>query len=258
MLSRAERARYAARFGVAPDQIDKDHLVSHILLALSRLQLSSAFVFFGGTAVARTHLRGLRLSEDIDLWADRPADVLAALAEQLPTELRREYPGSRVELDGRSVGIVRSQDGLVVRVQVVSYGTEYDRCISTEPGTVHLHYDDLPDEVTLRTPTLDAFGAMKHLAWVDRHTPRDLVDLMGLAQIGALTSSTDRIVTCLRGFGVRYRDLDTIPPSTRRSWHADLDQQMRRVPEPDDALAQVRDAWIRGLPGLAPKHVEGS
>lgn len=247
MLSRAERAGYAARFGVAPDQIDKDHLVSHILLALSRLELPSAFVFLGGTAVARTHLLGMRLSEDIDLWADRPADVLSALAERLPTELRREYPGSRVELDSRSVGIVRSGDGLVVRVQVVSYGPEYDRCISTEPGTVRLHYGDLPDEVTLRTPTLVAFSAMKHLAWVDRHAPRDLVDLLGLARIGGLTSSADRIVACLRGFGVRYHDVDTIPPSTRRSWHADLDHQMRQVPEPDEALAHVRDAWTRGL-----------
>ena len=68
MLSRHELARVAVDYGAAENQIRRDHLISHVLHALAELDVP--LVFFGGTALARTHLTtaeaGGRLSEDID------------------------------------------------------------------------------------------------------------------------------------------------------------------------------------------------
>lgn len=68
VLDARERAEVALRFGVAEEQVVRDHAISHALAAMAGAS-SDDLVFFGGTALARTHLTGLRLSEDIDLIA---------------------------------------------------------------------------------------------------------------------------------------------------------------------------------------------
>ena len=58
----------ATQFGVARGQVERDHLISHLLGYLST-HFADRIVFIGGTALARTHLVDGRLSEDIDLIA---------------------------------------------------------------------------------------------------------------------------------------------------------------------------------------------
>ncbi|GAA3631732.1 hypothetical protein GCM10022267_18340 [Lentzea roselyniae] len=70
MLEHDELVAVADRFGVAEDQVLRDHLISHVLAALA--EVAPEVLFVSGTALARTHLAdpaaGGRLSEDIDLW----------------------------------------------------------------------------------------------------------------------------------------------------------------------------------------------
>lgn len=81
----------ADQFGVAAEQVRRDHLISHILSALSR-ELSEQVIFFGGTALARTHLPAGRLSEDIDLIAVGARTPTATSIERvLATALRRSH-----------------------------------------------------------------------------------------------------------------------------------------------------------------------
>src|SRR5207245_733759 len=83
-------AAWAARFGVADEQVRRDHLISHILAAAATLE-GAGLVFFGGTALARTHLPAFRLSEDVDLLADPREEWLARLERHLPRALRRHF-----------------------------------------------------------------------------------------------------------------------------------------------------------------------
>jgi hypothetical protein len=76
-----ERTRVAADFGADPEQIRRDHLISHVLAALTRGVGTDALVFFGGTALSRTYLPRCRLSEDIDLIALRPRQSVAEAVE---------------------------------------------------------------------------------------------------------------------------------------------------------------------------------
>jgi hypothetical protein len=97
MLSDAELSETAAEFGVAEDQVRRDHLISHLLRAVAHVD--SPLTFFGGTALARTRLtdpaRGGRLSEDIDLHTPERARLASDLDSALPRALRREFPSRR-------------------------------------------------------------------------------------------------------------------------------------------------------------------
>lgn len=64
-LSEADALAQEEHFGVARAQIEHDFVISHVLNVLATHAEQS--VFFGGTALSRTILDGLRLSEDIDL-----------------------------------------------------------------------------------------------------------------------------------------------------------------------------------------------
>lgn len=61
MLTTAELRRWVSHFGVPEQQIRRDHLLSHVLQALARLDME--LVFFGGTSLCRTHLVDWRLAE---------------------------------------------------------------------------------------------------------------------------------------------------------------------------------------------------
>jgi hypothetical protein len=76
---------------VADDQVRRDHLLSHLLAALS-MRLVEQIVFYGGTALARTHLPDGRLSEDLDLLAiGRRKDVVEGVEDTLAKGVRRAY-----------------------------------------------------------------------------------------------------------------------------------------------------------------------
>ena len=67
MLDPRDLAEVATTFGVAEPQVRRDHLIGHVLAALTTVDEPS-LVFFGGTALTWTHLPSGRLSEDIDLY----------------------------------------------------------------------------------------------------------------------------------------------------------------------------------------------
>lgn len=124
-LSRAELTTYIRRFGVAEEQIRRDHLISILLAAISNSQLRDQVVFFGGTALARTHLVDFRLSEDIDLLALAPrTQVAAALRRVLDRGVARTHGQANWVPDpgatkGSEPATMRVDEGLRVQVQIL-------------------------------------------------------------------------------------------------------------------------------------------
>lgn len=119
-----EEAAVAEQFGVARTQVRRDHLISHLLAALSG-HLADDAIFFSGTALARSLAPDGRLSEDIDLLAcGRRRDIGEAVERHLVRGVRREYPGLRWEPPLTAVrdtapAVLRAPDGLTVRVQLL-------------------------------------------------------------------------------------------------------------------------------------------
>jgi predicted nucleotidyltransferase component of viral defense system len=87
MLHPDEETEVAAQFGVTLPQVRRDHLISHLLAALSA-HAADQVVFFGGTALSRTFAPDGRLSEDIDLIATGQRRDVAPLVQE-----RRELSG---------------------------------------------------------------------------------------------------------------------------------------------------------------------
>lgn len=245
MLDPVEAASVAEQFGVSDTQVRRDHLLSHLLAALAG-RVPDRVVFFGGTALARTHLPEGRLSEDLDLWATSPrSEVVSAVQQALADGVRREYgrltwdpPLSEVrDVDPATL---RNADGLRVRVQLLDVA-HYPPW-PTERARLVQRYSDAPP-ASLTVPTLPAFAAAKTVAWHDRHAPRDLYDLWGLAQIGALNTEAAALFAALGPTGQPPAPWMFERAPTQRDWVTELAAQTRLTIEPEDALRVVREAW---------------
>lgn len=240
MLRSSELLEWVDRLGVPEEQVRRDHLLSHFLLALPAILPD--VVFFGGTALCRTHLPGWRLSEDIDLLVDDRRSAREGLSDHLPRLLRREYPGLSLRWSQGTAfdsGTARSGD-LAVEIQLVERDASYER-YPTSTQDVLLRYADLPATVPLDCPTLPGATAMKLAAWAERGTARDLCDLYGLARIDAITEEALRInAEAARPVQPHsFRD-QRLPPQAE--WLAALGRLMRAPPSRREAIDEVRRA----------------
>ncbi|AGB24303.1 protein of unknown function (DUF1814) [Mycobacterium sp. JS623] len=244
-----ERDEVAQQFGVAPEQVERDHLISYLLAFLS-VRFGDRIHFIGGTALARTHLPTGRLSEDIDLIAvDSRKAVAQELDEELPRAVARSHgrltlePGFTRVPDTRAV-IARTAGGLTVQIQLLS---ARDRTVwPSERRVLEQRYDDAP-HAELIVPTLPAFAASKTATWADRRAPRDLWDLWALNGINAI----DQIALDLfQRFGPTNkppgRQVFQTPPADAE-WQAQLAGQTHLTVSASEALAVVREAWARTL-----------
>ncbi|SMQ60181.1 Nucleotidyl transferase AbiEii toxin, Type IV TA system [Plantibacter sp. VKM Ac-1784] len=245
VLSAAERRRIEDQFGVETAQVVRDHLISHVLAALSET-VADEVIFFGGTALARTHLPFLRLSEDIDLIAvGSRAQVGRRIEQAVRGSLQRTF-GEVQFLPGfgatrGSEPVVLSVDASSIQVQLLDQ-VGYPKW-PTERLELVQRYSDAPP-AWLTVPTRSAFVAAKVSAWADRRAPRDLYDLWALQAHGAFDVEAARLFATI-GPGGRpnARTFDAAPDGVE--WQRALAHQGRIDVDPETALTTVRDAWSR-------------
>jgi hypothetical protein len=243
MIEASEVEIWARRFRVSSVQVSRDHFISHVLRALGELHPGTRF--FGGTALCRTYLSSTRLSEDIDLLHPEPREFLTVLRDELPRALRREFPDTSwsatlTEADGLA-GWLRSPDIDAIRIYVGRFGTNTTGWEFVETH-VDLRYSDLPANQTFTCPTAPTFAAMKLAAWSDRHAPRDLFDLAGLATSGMLRDpDVERIYARRMRRPIATADFLNVPRRTAAAWETELGAQVGDLPTAETCLAIVRD-----------------
>jgi predicted nucleotidyltransferase component of viral defense system len=240
-----ERESVATQFGVSAEQVERDHLVSHLLAFLSR-DFGDRIHFIGGTALARTHLPDGRLSEDIDLIAvGSRKDVANDLDAALPRAVARTHgrltvePALSATADTLPV-LLRPAVGRPVRLQLLS---ARDRTVwPTERRALAQRYTDAPG-AELLVPTLQAFAASKTATWADRVAPRDLWDLWALSGVGAIDAGAAAL---FRRYGPTNKNpaphMFNRAPSDAE-WQSQLAGQTRLTVSAAEALKAVREAW---------------
>lgn len=245
MLSVSERDAIADQFGVAIAQVRRDHLISHLLAALSA-HVPDKVIFFGGTALSRSLVPNGRLSEDIDLIADGDRREVADLVETwLVRATRREFPRLRWQplltaVRNTQPAVLTSADGITVRVQLLSR-TGYPAW-PVESQSLEQRYSDAPAAV-LRVPTSAAFAAWKTVAWMTRGTARDLFDLWLLTHVGAIDDDAAALFVKHGPTNQPPADYLFREAPAETDWRRDLGSQTRLTVSAAEALAVVRSAW---------------
>ncbi|UGS25312.1 nucleotidyl transferase AbiEii/AbiGii toxin family protein [Microbacterium resistens] len=242
VLSDEDRESVQLAFGVDSAQVVRDHIISHALAAIAALG-SEDLIFFGGTALARTLLPALRLSEDIDLIAVRHRDEAAERIERSITRSFRRTLGAATftpslrETRGSVPSILEAR---ATRVQIQLLSATGRAPWPTEVVSIEQRYRDAP-AAALRVLTPPAFVAAKLSAWADRAAPRDLYDLWALAEAGLFTEEAAHLFA-RHG---PYSDIRRVPFShlpTPVQWERALGHQGRLRTTLQNAAAVVASA----------------
>jgi predicted nucleotidyltransferase component of viral defense system len=244
MIGPAEVSEHAAQWQVAPAQIHKDHLISHLLAAIADSRLD--YWFYGGTALNRSHVRGRRLSEDIDLMVE---DVATDIAAPLRRRLLRGVGDTTWDLFSRRTWMYSYRVVTVdaaITVQLVRFD-QSDHRWGWEERPVELRYSCLPEVVPMRLPQSEGFVAMKLGAYVDRWAPRDLLDLANLAGVGAINPGALARYRQVTGRSVVLADFDAVRRPTRDLWRTELAHQVEDPGSPEEAADTVRQALVEAL-----------
>lgn len=245
MLSDTDRQRVRDVFGADDSQVERDHLISRALAAISA-DLGDQVKLYGGTALARSFLPHGRLSEDIDLIAVGPRKGVAeALARSFTRRLARDF--GRPEFQptmGRSRGAepvtVVFPSGPRIQLQLVPAG--YYPAWPFEWRDLVQRYDDA-DPARLLVPSLEAFVAWKTVAFMDRRAPRDLWDLAALARLQPFTAGAADLFARFGPFR-STPSTTTLPAAPSETvWQRDLAHQMRLSISAATARSEVVAAW---------------
>lgn len=185
-----------------------------------------------------------RLSEDIDLIARVPRHELV---RAIPVSVSRAI----LRTHGRAIwdpawnehseveGAVLKTSGGVAMQLLNQAGYQ---AWPTELRSIEQRYLYAPP-ARLWVPTIHAFAAWKTATWFDRHAPRDLYDLWGLARIGALNAEAAELFRRLGPTGSFPSAwmFDRAPLDDE--WRSQLAAQTRLTVTPSEAIESVRSAW---------------
>lgn len=247
MLDPDEEHAIAEQFGVARTQVRRDHLISHLLAALSE-HAGDDVLFFGGTALSRTLAPHGRLSEDIDLIARHNRRVTAErLDKTLLRATRREFPGLQWQPPVGAVrdtapAILSTPDGTTVRIQLLN-ATGYAPW-PTERHQLVQRYRDAP-AATLTVPTAPSF-----VGWKPPHgstaPPPATSTTSGSSPTSAPSAPSALRPTLFAKLGQTNKapgpELFTDAPD-EATWRRDLAGQTRLRVTATEALTKVRDTW---------------
>jgi len=170
-----ERDTVAAQFGVSPEQVERDHLISHLLAAIA--DRFADRVHFIGTALARTPLPSQPPQRrHRPRRVEQPHHIGNRTRYRTRTRRRADLRSIDMGADTRCRQRHRSGES-----------PHHQRLVGQDPAAVvtrphrmagrtrqlEQRYSDAPP-ATLTVPTLAAFVAAKTATWHDRRAPRPM------------------------------------------------------------------------------------
>jgi predicted nucleotidyltransferase component of viral defense system len=258
MISRTEVFRLAHRFGVGERVIEKDYVLSWVLVAIAESDLSGHAAFKGGTALKKVYFPEYRFSEDLDFTLVRNLnhdELLGLVQQSLPSLLKREnlrvevgkadlsqHESSRVEL--AYVGPLQARMGS----RELRMDFTRNELLVNEPRRAELKapYSNYPQAVRLPTYTINEIFAEKLCALMGRTEPRDLYDVWWLLKMSGVDPAlvTHDFLRKAEHKGHEPARLDDALEMKEsvfaRQWGTRLSQQVRDLPHFDEVMRAVR------------------
>lgn len=191
MIPPAEISKLSAKVGVKDKTIEKDYVLTWILIVLSQSGLRDNLVFKGGTALRKIYIKNYRYSEDLDftltgsLSAEeilhRFEEVYSLAQKQaaIPLQFNRREEESRESLTfyvnysgpfGQD--ITRGEIKLDVTLKELLQ-------FSTPTQSLFREYSDYPGDIKVKTYSLSEIVIEKMCSLLSRYRkePRDVYDL---------------------------------------------------------------------------------
>lgn len=259
MIRLSEISKLAHQLGLGDKTIEKDYVLTWVLLALADSPLCELLAFKGGTAIKKMYIPDYRFSEDLDftlLDASLTNDALQASVEGLFPWLKRE---ANLTLATRKVEVHSSgnpalylnyvgplQGDLASRFIKVDFSR--DEALEFPPRRERLQtgYSDCQGRIaSLTVYSLEEILAEKLRSLLTRTEPRDLYDVHYLltSQLVDVEQMVFGIRPKFEAKGFLVSDLRTI--LTRRQqtfsqlWLPRLQGQMPDIPPLDSVIRET-------------------
>jgi uncharacterized protein len=259
MIRQAEISKFAYQLGLGEKTIEKDYVLTWVLVAIANSPLKSLLAFKGGTAIKKIYFPDYRFSEDLDFtmleskisnrevmkrieslipWLDREVNLQLAIGNLIELKtgnltINLNYSGPlQSQMDKRSLKIDISKDEVLV--------------FPLESKTIISPYSDrLEHNGILKVYSMKEIMIEKLRSLLSRSAPRDLFDIhfilthhwVDIEEISFYCpekfSPKNLLVSDLRTVLVRKEK------TFKQYWHQRLDGQMPEIPEFDSVVRET-------------------
>ena len=263
MIRPGEIARLAHRLSLGDKTIEKDYVLTWLLLAIANSPLRGRLAFKGGTALKKIYEPDYRFSEDLDftLLSEISNQDLVGEIESLFPWLRREV---NITLEVRRVEIHQTGNpALYLNYIGPLRGDLASRFLKTDftrdelllfpltEAPLQVPYSDCQGRVeTLQVYSLEEILAEKLCALLGRSEPRDLYDIH---YILAHDLADAEVVSFQLGEKMEHKGVDPADlgdvlerkqGALQRLWEPRLRGQMPEIPYLDTVIRET-NRWLR-------------
>ena len=265
MIPPSEISRLAHRFRLGDKTIEKDYVLTWVLLAIANSPLRDRLAFKGGTAIKKIYEPGYRFSEDLDftLLDEISSDDLVAMIEALFPWLLREV---NITLAIRKVEVHQSvSPAFYLNYVGPLRGDLSSRFLKTDftrgeillfplvEAPLQISYSDCKQRVeTLHCYSPEEILVEKLCALLGRTEPRDLYDIHYLLthQLVDFETVSIHFNDKMEHKGLNPAHLDNVlerkSATLSRLWEPRLQGQMPDLPH-IEAVIRETDRWLRQL-----------
>jgi hypothetical protein len=258
MITQREISQLAFRLKINDKTIEKDYVITWLLLSLADSSLKDAIVFKGGTALKKIYFPDYRYSEDLDFTVIKEInpEVLIDLLQKTVDKLAQEQafqfaiPESQTEFRKDSVTVYVDfvgplQAKLDSRHIKVDFTMVEKIIFPIRSLPIHSAYSDKINR-NIATYSLEEILTEKLCAIIGRTEPRDIYDahfLFGLKEIdffkiaGAFKEKAKfKGINPTRLTGVLERKKAVLS----RTWITRLQNQVRGLPHFEEVLRELK------------------
>lgn len=259
MIPQSEIQRMAARRLKQDTVIEKDYVITWVLLGLAQSTTKQPLAFKGGTALKKCYLPDYRYSEDLDFTLIGKADD-ADLINGFKGILHRLAKSQGFQFEIQEGKVERRSDSLTFYIEYVGplqalLGGRHIKVDITlveqlefkvkQKAILSPYSDSSENTETLQVYSLEEVLTEKLCALIDRTEPRDLYDIDYLFQLGSVDH--EAVAMAFPGKasykGVDTRRLARILVEKKRTfasmWENQLAHQVDDLPDLDATIRQV-------------------
>lgn len=256
MIPRAELQRLAHRLKMNELVLEKDYVLTWVLLGIADSDMQSLVAFKGGTALKKIYFPDYRYSEDLDFTVteETDADILVSYLQLVLDDLSKSQgfqfviPLERIEARSDSITIYVSFVG-PLQAKLGSRDIKVDFTLSeklifpVEPRTIHCVYSDAVER-KIKTYSLEEILVEKLCAIIGRTEPRDVYDIdFLLDQDLDFLAIPNAFAEKAEFKGIdhnRFMEvLEKKKPTLERMWKTRLAHQVKDLPHLEEVLRNL-------------------